>query len=203
VAQYVKNPTWADEPAGGTPITAVKLNNVETGIFDAHTRPVFATTLPGSPVDGEQVVLVDSLTTPTWAWVLRYLSAGTSGKKWVCLGGVPRRAETNPAASLTIATWIAGAGVTPGLVGQYVVYIAASVIAGASATVLEIGTGVGTTPTVPYTIAASAGTFMGTLETTVITTGTSDVISVLVRQTSGTAGTLSVNRIHVIPAFLA
>lgn len=33
---YVKNPTWADGAGGATPITAAKLNNVESGIFDAH-----------------------------------------------------------------------------------------------------------------------------------------------------------------------
>lgn len=33
---YVKNPTWADGAGGNTPITAAKLNNVESGIFDAH-----------------------------------------------------------------------------------------------------------------------------------------------------------------------
>lgn len=33
---YVKNTTWADGSGGGTAITAAKLNNIESGIFDAH-----------------------------------------------------------------------------------------------------------------------------------------------------------------------
>lgn len=36
MAKYVKNTTWADGSGGGTAITAAKLNNVESGIFDAH-----------------------------------------------------------------------------------------------------------------------------------------------------------------------
>lgn len=36
---YVKNPPWADGSGGGTPINAAKLNNYESGIFDAHYAP--------------------------------------------------------------------------------------------------------------------------------------------------------------------
>lgn len=35
---YTPNPTWADGSAGGTPITAAKLNNMEAGIEDADNR---------------------------------------------------------------------------------------------------------------------------------------------------------------------
>lgn len=43
------------------------------------------TALPGSPVDGQEVVLVDSLTAPTFAWHLRYVAAKASNR-WVPLG---------------------------------------------------------------------------------------------------------------------
>lgn len=35
---YTPNPTWADGPAGGTPITTAALNNMEAGIEDADNR---------------------------------------------------------------------------------------------------------------------------------------------------------------------
>lgn len=39
---YDKNPTWVDGPAGETPITAVKLNKMETGIDQAHDNAAAA-----------------------------------------------------------------------------------------------------------------------------------------------------------------
>jgi hypothetical protein len=36
---YVRNPAWADGASGATPITAAKLNNIESGIYDAHFQP--------------------------------------------------------------------------------------------------------------------------------------------------------------------
>lgn len=39
MTNYIKNPTWADGSGGGTAITAAKLNNIESGIYDAHFAP--------------------------------------------------------------------------------------------------------------------------------------------------------------------
>lgn len=43
-------------------------------------------TLPGSPVDGQEVILVDSLTVPTYAWRLRFATAPTPDI-WEFVGG--------------------------------------------------------------------------------------------------------------------
>jgi len=43
-----------------------------------------ATTLPGSPTDGQQAILTDSTTAPTYAWLLQWSSTAS---KWYCLGG--------------------------------------------------------------------------------------------------------------------
>jgi hypothetical protein len=45
------------------------------------------TTLPGSPVDGQEAILVDSLTAPTYAWRFRYVAGITDAYRWVFLGG--------------------------------------------------------------------------------------------------------------------
>ena len=43
---YTKNPTWVDYPDTSTPVTAAKLNNIEDGIYTAHTQP--AETITGT-----------------------------------------------------------------------------------------------------------------------------------------------------------
>lgn len=55
---YQKNPTWVDGPAGLTPITAAKLNNIEDGIFRAGggapaSRPIAGRILTPYQRDGQ------------------------------------------------------------------------------------------------------------------------------------------------------
>jgi len=47
----------------------------------------YATTLPGSPVDGQEAVLVDSVTAPTFFWRFRFNAGSTSAYKWEFIGG--------------------------------------------------------------------------------------------------------------------
>ena len=54
----------------------------------AYSIPGFGTALPGSPLDGDQFILTDSITAPTYTWLLRYVAAKASNK-WVCIGGAP------------------------------------------------------------------------------------------------------------------
>lgn len=56
-------------------------------------NPQPATTLPGSPADGDIALLVDSLTAPTYAWRLRYESGVSDANKWVCIGGAAALVE--------------------------------------------------------------------------------------------------------------
>lgn len=49
----------------------------------------YATTLPASPVDGQEVILVDSISAPTYQWCFRYNAGSSSGFKWEFIGGVP------------------------------------------------------------------------------------------------------------------
>jgi len=66
------------------------------------------TSLPASPYDGQEVILTDSLTAPTYSWRLIYLAAITDAYKWLCIGGDAKsvRVETdyptNPALSLSV-----------------------------------------------------------------------------------------------------
>lgn len=52
------------------------------------TKPAYATTLPASPVDGQEAILVDSLAAPTYTWRFRYNAGHTSDAyKWEFIGG--------------------------------------------------------------------------------------------------------------------
>jgi len=65
VRQTVKQPTpWA-------------MNQVAT----------YGISLPASPIDGQEAVLVDSITAPTFQWRFRYNANSTSPYKWEFIGG--------------------------------------------------------------------------------------------------------------------
>jgi len=53
-----------------------------------NPSPTPATSLPGSPVDGQIAILTDSLTVPTYSWMFRY-DTGLTTDAWTYLGGSP------------------------------------------------------------------------------------------------------------------
>jgi len=53
------------------------------------SRPSYATTLPANPYDGQEAILVDSLSNPSYQWRFRYNAASTSAYKWEFIGGSP------------------------------------------------------------------------------------------------------------------
>ena len=81
--------------ADGVTYQCVKDNTV--GQTPAPWAPAptlsYATTLPGSPVDGQEAILVDSTTNPTYQWRFRYNAASTSTYKWGFIGGPAAGAE--------------------------------------------------------------------------------------------------------------
>ncbi len=70
------------------------------------------TSLPALPFEGQEVILVDSLTAPTYAWRFRYMSSITDVYKWLCVGGEPKaiRAETDYPANAAISLTVPRAG---------------------------------------------------------------------------------------------
>lgn len=62
------------------------------GTWAAPPAPVIPTinygiTLPASPTDGQEAILVDSLTNPTYQWRFRYNAGSSSAYKWEFIGG--------------------------------------------------------------------------------------------------------------------
>src|SRR5512138_278937 len=74
----------------------------------AYSVPGFGTGLPGSPLDGDLFILTDSVSAPTYQWLLRYVAAKASNK-WVFIGGSPQiaRVASLTTTSLANATWAA------------------------------------------------------------------------------------------------
>jgi Carbohydrate-binding module family 5/12 len=83
----------------------------------------YATTLPASPVDQQEAILVDSLTAPTYRWRFRYNAGSASTYKWEYIGGTPatsyiEASESVPSTSYTELTTV-GPSVTVPRAGEY------------------------------------------------------------------------------------
>lgn len=59
------------------------------------------TTLPASPTDGQEAILVDSLTAPSYAWRFKYVNGISDANKWVYIGGSPQRARVDASGTWT------------------------------------------------------------------------------------------------------
>jgi hypothetical protein len=72
----------------GTQVTLYgMLGTLPTTVAPPVTAAVPATTLPGSPVDGQQAILVDSTSAPTFSWLLQWSAVAA---KWIAIGpGTP------------------------------------------------------------------------------------------------------------------
>lgn len=71
-------------------VTAAKFNQQIRDNLRA-LRPGYGTVFPTNPApsDGDEFVLVDSITAPTFAWHFRYNAGATSALKWEYIGGTP------------------------------------------------------------------------------------------------------------------
>jgi hypothetical protein len=58
-----------------------------TWTVPTSSAPGYSTTIPGSPVDGQEHILVDSITNPTYQWRFRYNSGNVTTYKWEFIGG--------------------------------------------------------------------------------------------------------------------
>lgn len=82
------------------------------------------TALPSSPVDGQEIILTDSLSAGTYHWHLRYVAARSSNK-WVFIGGSPFSALIATSESMTATSYQAmttpGPSVAVPVAGDYIV----------------------------------------------------------------------------------
>ena len=81
--------------------------------------PGYATTLPGSPVDGQETIFVDSLTNPIYQWRFRYNAGSSSAYKWEFVGGSAWTMGHGAAHTASGAWTFFGTGTIP-RAGEYV-----------------------------------------------------------------------------------
>ena len=67
----------------------------------------YGTSLPASPVDGQETILVDSISNPSYQWRFRYNVGSTSSYKWEFVGGTPAYISVTTAESTSSSTYAA------------------------------------------------------------------------------------------------
>jgi hypothetical protein len=108
----------------------------------------YGTTLPGSPVDGQQAVLVDSTTNPTYIWQFRYNAGSSSAYKWEFIGGSPASTViTIGHSTTTVGAWADLSTVGPSFVvpraGDYFVVLTVSLNDSTVQSSVSAGVGLG------------------------------------------------------------
>lgn len=83
----------------------------------------YGTSLPVSPVNGEEYILVDSTTNPLYQWRFRWNAGSSRAHKWEFVGGIPLliypASYTPPAVNDYIIDTAAGATITVPRAGDY------------------------------------------------------------------------------------
>lgn len=99
-------------------------------------RPPVVTSLPGSPVDGQEVYYTADATNNI-VWHLRYIAAAPGAQKWAVLGPAPLYAETLTSESTSSTTYTdlttVGPTITAPLAGVYMVTVGARIQTSATA----------------------------------------------------------------------
>ena len=71
------------------PDVPTDMNRLATDVEAALGAPVksYGISLPASPMNGQEAILVDSTTNPTYQWRFRYNTGSSSAYKWEYVGG--------------------------------------------------------------------------------------------------------------------
>src|SRR5215471_880889 len=73
--------------------------------------PTYGTSFPANPVDGQEHILVDSVSSPTYHWRFRYNAGHTvDAYKWELIGGTHAFSAGSSSATPTSSTWIDAGG---------------------------------------------------------------------------------------------
>jgi len=95
----------------------------------APPQTAYGTGLPTNPVDGQEAILVDSVTNPSYQWKFRYNAGSTSAYKWEFIGGTSVYAEITTSETTTATVYsaltTAGPTITLPRAGDYEVEIGA------------------------------------------------------------------------------
>jgi hypothetical protein len=95
VSRLTLTPNSSGLFAAGTRATLYGLGVIAPSSPGSVLPVTYATTLPASPLDGQEAILVDNTTTPTYQWRFRYNANSANTNKWEFIGGV-EGSNTNP-----------------------------------------------------------------------------------------------------------
>jgi hypothetical protein len=174
---------------GVTTLGPTNMNKIETELVYLDTRipPAalgYGTALPGSPVDGQEYVLVDSTTNPSYQWRFRYNAGSSSAYKWEYVGGAPAYSEINTSEGTTSLTYAAlttiGPSVTLPRAGDYDVTLGTRLFASAT----------GVTVYMSYDIGATAA-------------ADADAVTLYATSVSGVSNSAAVSRLRRKPGLTA
>lgn len=109
-------------PWKGIPLVGSLIDNIQNFLAEPVT---YATSLPTSPLDIQEAILVDNTSTPTYQWRFRYNANSTNTDKWEFIGGVPYTTYNTASSASITGTAYAANGVGCSLVvprsGTYLV----------------------------------------------------------------------------------
>jgi hypothetical protein len=175
--------------SGGVPVWA-----------DPAAAPSYGTSFPASPVDGQEHVLVDSVTNPTYQWRFRYNAGSSSAYKWELIGGTDARASVmGNDTTTTTSSWLnlgTGPTFTVPRAGDYYVRwgvdMTHSAAGGQGVAGIALGDGVPAEPTVWHNVAANGYRGPSSAETFYAAVAAATVLKMRFNNQSG--GTLTVSR---------
>jgi hypothetical protein len=197
---------------GVTTLGPTNMNKIETELayLDARIAPAalaYGTTLPGSPVDGQEAILVNSTTNPTYQWRFRYNASNSTAYKWEFVGGSSAEAAVNAQEATTSTTFVDLTTVGPSLVlprpGLYSAFLWSRGITDASTGANQVGFKMGAAPVtdnaITYVSTGTTGAYIGHAgHDTVTCVGAGDTLKLQYCTAAGTA-TFSVRRLSVLP----
>lgn len=107
VGAYVSTTKYNDGDivVGADGVAYLCVVNGTTGVTPVPWAPAptipYGTSLPASPVDGQEAVLVDSTTNPSYQWRFRWNTGSASAYKWEFVGGAPFSQTVGPSQEYT------------------------------------------------------------------------------------------------------
>jgi hypothetical protein len=174
----------------------------------AIATAAYGTSLPASPVDGQEFTLVDSITNPTYQWRFRYNAGSSSAYKWEFVGGPPLRVEiaASEPISFTTGAWVNCTTPGPDIVvprsGDYIADARVLLSATTSTVAAFIGVAnasVGTTPVGIQTAAAPISGGYASLSANPFIPGVTAGQTLRVQYASGAAHNFSSRSLAVLP----
>lgn len=180
----------------------------------APAKLSYGTTLPASPVDGQETILVDSITAPTYQWHLRYNAGSTSGVKWECIGGSWANATVEGSTAATGSLFpnfvdLGGPSIIVPRPGDYVVNISAGgncTIAGSAPMIaVRVGASGYLNGSLSWSQTYTAGAYVALAKTNVLVNAPTAGLAITLVYCAYTAGTSTYDRrtISVMPQRLA